>query len=302
MKRLNLDQIESWLAIVESGSFREAGRRLSRSQTTVSQHVQRLEAHIGGRLLRRGKRGCALTPLGKRLAPIARALMAGETQAAQLASRSAPRLGACSNIGIYLLPHLLVTYCEHQPRPSIRIGTNPEIVEALEAGMLDMALLEWWVSRPNVGAVPWKREPMVAIYPPAHPWRERSSIALPDLCRETLIGGEPGTGTGRLLREMMSAGAALPQPAMELGSTEAVKRAVAAGLGVSIVLEMATALEVSQGTLRTIRFEPEISKTLWIARSTNMDPDSPLFVHLANAWKSTRVSNETSSARGQCAL
>ena len=290
MKRLNLDQIDSWLAVVESGSFREAAKHLSRSQTTVSQHVQRLEACIGGRLIERGQRGCVPTMLGKRLAPIARSLVSGEKQASALFSLSSPRLGACSNIGVYLLPQLLASYCARQPRPPLRIGTNPEIAEALEAGLLDIGLLEWWVPRQNLTAIPWRRETMVAICPPGHPWSGRSHLTLPDLCSKELVGGEPGTGTGRLLRDMLSSGIPLPSPIMEMGSTEAVKRAVAAGLGVSVVLELSSLSEIQQGRLLAFRLEPEVYKTLWLVRSTNVDPDTPLFSHLVSAGETHAAS------------
>jgi DNA-binding transcriptional LysR family regulator len=280
MKRINLDQIDSWLAVLDSGSFHEAGKRLSRSQATVSQHIQRLEAHMGGKLVTRGHNGCTPTPLGKRLAPIARSLIAGESQAVKLGTQSSPRLGACSNIGIYLLPQLLSTYPVRETKPAIRIGTNPEIVEALEAGMLEVGLLEWWTPRPSLTGIQWRREPMVAICPPGHHWAGRSKLTIRDLCREPLIGGEPRTGTGRLLRDMLSDGSSLPAPIMELGSTEAVKRAVAAGLGVSIVLESSSMLEGKHGTLLSFHFEPEIYKDLWLVRSANFDPGAPLYSHL----------------------
>lgn len=282
MKRINLDQIDSWLAVLDCGSFHGAGERLARSQATVSQHVQRLEAHMGGKLLTRGHNRCTPTPLGKKFAPIARSLVACERRAMELRKKSSPRLGACSNIGIYLLPQLLATYSGSEAKPSIRIGTNPEIVEALEEGMLDVGLLESWAPRPNLTAMQWRREPMVAICPPGHHWAGRSKVTLRDLCREPLIGGEPGTGTGSLVREMLSKGNTLPDPIMELGSTEAVKKAVAAGLGVSIVIEKSSTLEVRHGTLLSFHFEPDICKTLWVVRSANFDADTVLFSHLIN--------------------
>lgn len=286
MKRINLDQIDSWLAVLDCGSFHEAGRRLSRSQATVSQHIQRLEEHLGGKLLTRGHSRCMPTPFGRRFAPIARSLVAGESRAMELRTQSAPRLGACSNIGTYLLPQVLAQYSGCEAQPSIRIGTNPEIAEALQDGCLDIGLLEWWSPRTDFVAMQWRCEPMIAICPPGHRWATRSKVTLRDLFSEPLIGGEPGTGTGRLLREMLSKGASLPAPVMELGSTEAVKRAVAAGLGVSIVLESSSKLEVKHRSLLAFHLEPEVSKALWLVRNAHFDPNTPLFSHLAGLQES----------------
>lgn len=278
-RRLNLEQVESWLTLVENGSFRATAKQLSLSQPTVTQHIQRLEAQIGGRLIERSTRGCVPTALGRRLAPIARSLLNADTQASQMLSPP-PRLGACSNIGVYLLPQLLASFCARHPRPALRIGTNPEILEAIATEQVDIGLLEWWVPRPGMIAIPWRQEPMVVIAPPGHAWAARPAVTFSDLRDTQMIGGEPGTGTGRLLREMLSNGVALPAPSMELGSTEAVKRSVAAGLGISVVLASSCASEIREGRLLACRLEPEVYKTLWLARRADVDSDEPLFSHL----------------------
>lgn len=278
-RRLNLEQVESWLALVESGSFRAAAKQLSLSQPTVTQHIQRLEAHIGGRLIERSTRGCVPTALGRRLAPIARSLLESDRQASQMLSPPA-RLGACSNIGVYLLPQLLASFCAEHPAPALRIGTNPEILEAIATEQVDIGLLEWWVPRPGMIAIPWRREPMVVIAPPGHAWAARDAVTFSDLRDTQMIGGEPGTGTGRLLREMLCNGVALPAPSMELGSTEAVKRSVAAGLGISVVLASSCASEIREGRLVACRLEPDAYKTLWLVRRAGVDSDAPLFSHL----------------------
>jgi DNA-binding transcriptional LysR family regulator len=283
MKRLSLEQLDSWLAVVENGSFRSAARSLSRSQATVSQHVQRLEAYIGGKLIQRGQRNCGPTTLGKRLAPIARSLIHGEKQISELHSLCSPRLGACSNIGVYLLPQLLASFCARHPRPPLQIGTNFEIADALLAGLLDMALLESWEARPGLLAQPWRREAMIGIAPPGHPWAGRPRVTLADFRNETLIGGECGTGTGRLLRDAIADGASLPAPAMKLGSTEAVKRAVAAGLGVSIVLEMSSVVEMRERRLLVFPLEPRMYKSLWLVRRAELDTSDALFNYLASS-------------------
>jgi DNA-binding transcriptional LysR family regulator len=75
------------------------------------------------------------------------------------------------------------------------------------------------------------------------------------LLREPMIGGEPGTGTARLLQQTFGVDASSLKIGLELGSTEAVKQAVRAGLGISITLESAVRDEVRAGTLRAVRVE-----------------------------------------------
>jgi DNA-binding transcriptional LysR family regulator len=95
---------------------------------------------------------------------------------------------------------------------------------------------------------------MVGIVPPQHRFAGRKSLPLAEFLSGPLIGGEPGTGTGRLLAEALGARAATPAVVLQMGLTEGVKRAVAAGLGVSIVLACAVRDEVAAGTLVPVAF------------------------------------------------
>jgi DNA-binding transcriptional LysR family regulator len=107
-KPLNLVHLRSFLAVVDSGSFIEAARRLALAQSTVSQHIQRLEDCIGAPLIVRGRQGCRPTPQARRFMPHARSLLRMQDRAVQAIDDCRPRLGACSNIGIYLLPVICV--------------------------------------------------------------------------------------------------------------------------------------------------------------------------------------------------
>jgi DNA-binding transcriptional LysR family regulator len=117
--------------------------------------------------------------------------------------------------------------------------------------------MEWWDDRPGFNAGVWRREKLVVIVPPEHPWAARKSVDKAMLLREPMIGGEPGTGTARLLHQTFGANASFLKVGLQLGSTEAVKQAVRAGLGISITLESAVRDEVRAGTLRAL----DIAKT-----------------------------------------
>lgn len=238
---VSLDCLESFVAVAELGAVTAAAKWLGCSQPTVSQHLTRLEAQLRQPLLARRPSGLTLTPEGHRLLPLARSLLSLDQQLLAPEEQVSLRLGVCSNVGTYLLPELLTELRRRgQTLPRVAIAGNPEIARRLLAREIDVALMEWWTERPGLTTRVWREEPVVAIVPPDHPLARRKTISLAALRGEDLLGGEAGTGTGRLLRTALSADQSL-EVRMTLGSTEAVKRAVAAGLGISLVLQLSVA-------------------------------------------------------------
>ena len=102
----------------------------------------------------------------------------------------------------------------------------------------------------------WQYEELVVIVSPRHPWAARASISRAELAGSRLLAGERGTGTGALLREFLAGLAYQPEIEAELGSTEAVKQAVAHDQGISLVLAATVADEVQSGQLRAITLAP----------------------------------------------
>lgn len=253
---IDLEQVRTFVAIVDAGSFLAAAGRLGIAQPTVSQHVRKLEQTMGHRLLERGRSQAMTTSEGARLLPFARALLRLAARAEAAMAGEDFTIGASSNIGIYLLQPIVRAFRERQPQSGsidIRIGSNPETVRWLEDAEIDIALTEWWDDRPGFDAQIWREEPLVVIAPPDHPWARRRWIDKVMLTEELLIGGEPGTGTARLLQERLGLDAGALKAGLQLGSTEAVKQAVRAGLGVSVALGSAVRDEVAAGTLAAVR-------------------------------------------------
>jgi DNA-binding transcriptional LysR family regulator len=291
-KRLNLDHLQTLLALIECDSFSEAGDRVGLTQSTVSQHLSHLEERLGTALIVRGQRGCKPTAAALRLMPFARSLLRIEGRLVDAAKGPALHLGACSNIGIYLLPPLLREF-EHQggPAPSLSIGSNPEIVNHLESAAIDAALLEWWDERDGFRWQPWCTEPLVVIVAPGHPLGEVPTISRAELAEMTLIGGEDGTGTGRLLRSYFG-DERMPNVSMRLGSTEAVKRAVEAGLGASLVLACAVREEVRAGRLCAIPMRDEpLQKSLRLVWRNDLAADHPLLGYLVAKATASQPAN-----------
>lgn len=254
-----------FLAIVDTGSFHGAAERLGMAQSTVSHGLKKLETALGGPLVTRRREGCALTRRGETFFPYARALVAISERALDRLRAERVRIGASSNVGIYVLqPHLRRLRDAGLGEPDLVIGPNPDVADMLDRREIDLGLMEWWDRRAGFVAEPWRTDRLVVIVAADHLWAGRDGIGIEDLFDVPLLGGERGTGTGTLLRDVLGPAAARLAARRQLGSTEAVKRAVAAGLGISLVLESAVAEEVAAGRLAALPVKgAALEKTLW---------------------------------------
>lgn len=268
---LDLECVASFLAVVSHNGFRGAARRTGLSQPTVSQHVKRLEQSLNASLIERKNDGCTLTAQGRTFLPFAERLIQMNDRAQALFLKNSIAVGASSNAGIYLLQPYLKSYKEATSYDmQVVIGTNSEIADKLERFEIDVAIMEWWDNRPGYVAQLWRHEELVLIVPNDHRWAELPSIPRDWLHGECLLGGEAGTGTGRVLQQYFGDSARTIGVSMQLGSTEAVKRAVQAGLGISMVMASAVEQERCDGRLKVINLdeEPPKKEILIIRRHT----------------------------------
>lgn len=263
---LNLQWLASLLAVLEQGSFQAAAALLQLSQPTVTQHVQKLEEDLKVKLVIRSRTGCQPTREARALLPHARSLLRLSSRAVAALHREQCRIGASSNIGTYLLQPYVHDFLKGRDPACLEllIDRNPAIASKLMDGEIDIGVMEWWDERPGFFARRWRTERLVLIVPPDHPWGDKPFATSAELAGVDLLGGESGTGTGRLIDAYLDKSALRPRVTRQLGSTEAVKQAVRAGLGVSLVLESAVQQEVRAGTLRAIPFSGPLEKDLYV--------------------------------------
>jgi phosphonate dehydrogenase len=276
---VNTAQVAAYLAVIDTGGFRSAAARLGVTQGAVSQQVRRLEAELGASLIQRGPAGCRPAPGTEAFARYARTLADVADRAARLFRDPELVVGAASNIGTYLLQPLIKTISDrHSGRYRIRqyLGSNSDVLDRLVLGAADIAITEWWDHRPGFEATRWRDEDLVVIAGPGHRWWHRRSVTVADLAGETILGGEPASGTATLLRTVLGDAATSLPAAVNLGSTAAVKEAVHAGLGVSLVLAASVQPDVASGRLRALPLDgPALRKSLWIARPAALTPGDP---------------------------
>jgi DNA-binding transcriptional LysR family regulator len=274
---LNLTQVRAFLAVIETGGFQEAARELGCAQPTVTQLVRKLESDLATQLIVRNRGGAVTTPSGSRFLPHANRLLRAEERAiASVGSRSLA-IGASGNIGTYLLPSLLKQFNDiSDAKAELVIAPNPEIADRIEAGDVDIAVMEWWDDRKGFTSELWRRERLVVIVAPDHAWALKKAIPREWLLEVTMIGGEAGSGTGRLLQGVFGEDSARIRVSMNLGSTAAVKEAVKAGLGISLVFLTSVRDEIRAGTLCALDLDgDQIEKELLVVMPESVPSSAP---------------------------
>lgn len=262
---INLHFLRVFTTVADSRSFSRAAEQLFISQPAVSSAVRELEQQVGLALIDRSARPVALTEAGAVLLEHARQIFADERAAEraldQMRDLSAGSLavGASSTIGIYLLPPAIARF--HRRHPRIRlfldIGNTHQVLEHLRSASLDVAFVEGPVEGDDLEVVPWRLDELVVIAPPDHALADGAPVTLERLLDEPFVLREPGSGTREVIELALRArGAALTVP-LELGSTEAIKRAVIAGMGLAIVSVATVSTELAAGLLRLVRV-PEL--------------------------------------------
>jgi DNA-binding transcriptional LysR family regulator len=233
---LDLDLLRSFVSVVDSGGFTRAGERVHRTQSTVSQQIRRLEDEVGQPLLNRSGRDVTPTEAGERLLSYARRLLALAEEArdvmARPADEGAVRLGIPEDFAAYRLTMLLATFARARPtlRLDVRADQSAYLRRDLERGELDLALLKRDAGERG-GIASWP-ERTHWVTSKTHPV-DASSGSVP------LIGFPAGClYRARAIHAIESAGRAWHM-AYTSSNLAGIQAAVAAGLGLSILSEIA---------------------------------------------------------------
>lgn len=277
---LNLDHLRSFAEVIDSGSFSAAAERLGLTQPAVSLQIRQLERRLGVRLIERVARRATPTPAGTELLEHARRIEAAVEDA--MHAMAGHHQGISGRVGmgtgatacIHLLPPLLGEL--HRAFPALEVqvstGNTAQFVKAVEDNRLDLALVTLPVSSRNLQVTPVLEDEFVAIFAET----DASSVAAaptPEaLAERPMVVFEAHTNTRQLIDDWFLQAGLRPKPTMELGSIEAIKEMVAAGLGFGIVPAMAVAARRHRRGLRVLPLQPALSRTLAIV----MRQDKPL--------------------------
>jgi DNA-binding transcriptional LysR family regulator len=279
MRGVNLDQLLTFAMVVEHGGFTEAAARLGLTQPAVSMQIRNLEERFGVRLIERvGKRalptaaGRDLLPFVHRLRDEADAAVAHMTRH-RAGDFGRVRIGTGATACIYRLPSVLTALRADHPGLEIIVvtGNTSEILDAVEAGTLDLALVTLPAARPSLFIEPVCVETLVVVDPRRGEVEdgtvdeEGRAVHPAEAAAATLILYERGGTMRAVIDAWFVAGGCQPRPAMELGNVEAIKNLVAAGLGRSILPLVTVAGDLDRDRFRARPLIPPLTRSLGLA-------------------------------------
>ncbi len=274
---MNLKQLEVFLAVAESGSFSRGAEATFITQSTVSQHISALESECGVKLLDRTGKGAMLTEAGKLLLHHARVLLndARETKLAMDRFKGLEqanlRIGGSTIPGDYMIPAALPLLLRRFPGLSITLlqGDSHDILAKLAKDDIELGIVGSNFDEHNFDFTLLGKDELRLIASWNHRWCGKKTITLAELSEEPYITREPGSGTGKTINDALEKIGLNPgklRIAACLGSNEAVKHAVNAGLGVSFVSAVSVRRELERNELIDVRISGlRISRHFYLA-------------------------------------
>ncbi|MGO4763870.1 LysR family transcriptional regulator [Cupriavidus sp. 2KB_3] len=259
--RLTLRQLQVFVAVAQHGSTTAAAESLAMSQSAVSASLAELERALNGPLFDRVARRLSINETGRQFFPRALSLLDQAHELERFASEGGVqlRIAASNTIGSYILPALLAGFRNAQTGPcelDMRIGNTQDVLHALLKFEADIGLIEGTCHERDLRSMHWCDDEMVVIVGPAHPLAMAADQ--PELLHDMLrdadwIVREPGSGTREIIESRLVPALGTLRFALELGNTEAIKRAVMSGFGVSCLSLHVVGDEIARGALVPLR-------------------------------------------------
>lgn len=262
--RYSLRQLDVFLAVAHYQNVTRAAESLSMSQSAASGALKELEQQFDMQLFDRMGKRLQLNELGKLIRPKAEALLEQARALEEAMSRHNQmghlKLGATLTIGNYLAVDLIAAFKEaHQQdfneetNISLQVANTEQISRKLLDYEIDIALIEGEINHPQLEIQHWRDDELVVFCSPKHPWAKRKTLNDKDLIKGEWIVRETGSGTRQSFDRAMAGLLNDMNIAMELQHTEAIKRAVATGMGVSCLSRITIEDNVKQGILAPLK-------------------------------------------------
>jgi DNA-binding transcriptional LysR family regulator len=244
---LNFTQLAAFKAVAEAGSVGGGADALMVSQPAVSKQVKLLEGSLGVTLFERHARGARPTDAGELLFDYARRIFALADEAEQAMDdlqglrRGKLAIGASPTVGVYFLPQILVRFRRKFPAIALTLEIENAVVlqRRLADGALDFGLSEVPPVLDELQSDVFMHDRLIAVAWPKHPLARRRGLTLRRLCDEPFVVRETGSSTKSLVERALANRGLRVNAALSVSSTEAVKRAVSAGMGVAIISSLA---------------------------------------------------------------
>ena len=288
---MNLKSLKVFCDIVSRRSFSKAAADNGLSQSSASQVVGQLEAHLGVRLIDRSTRPPAATREGQIFYEGCRKILTAyealEDQVRTLHDEVAGRVrvAAIYSVGLHHMSRYVQEFMSRHPKANVRLEyLHPDrVLESVEQGQADIGIVSYPRSTRTLEAEPWREEPMVLVCAPGNPFAGRVQVALGELHGQRMVAFDSDLVIRHELDRALAAASAEPAIVMEFDNIETIKRAVEIDAGVALLPEPTVGRELAAGTLAAVRLAgDELIRPLGIihARGKPLPPTAERFVEL----------------------
>jgi DNA-binding transcriptional LysR family regulator len=253
---MEIQQIETFLAVASYGGFHRAAEALRVSQPAVSARINALEHSLSTRLFERGPGGFSLTHSGKALRPHAEQLLRQVALARQAVHELQPSFGgalpiaASLSICTYLLPEVLKNYqIKHADVVvSVRSGNSAQVLKMVLDGEVEFGIARS-LHHPEVETISLRDDPLVLVGHPGHPTMKRRKLRLEQVESVPIISYDRGSSDWTLMNGLFRRAGLLPNVVLEVETIEACKRMVLRKLGLAFLPQIAVVEELRRKKL-----------------------------------------------------
>ncbi|MGN7414390.1 selenium metabolism-associated LysR family transcriptional regulator [Paenibacillus sp. SAF-068] len=260
---MNFHQLHIFYTVAEKGSFSAAAQALHMTQPAVTMQIQSLEDYFGTKLLHRSTKKIELSEAGRTLLPHAKRSVELVRQTDEAMSaftqmlQGRLQLGASLTIGEYVLPRMLGPFALQYPDISIvmKVMNTTQIMDDILKHQLNFGLIEAPVHHPDMIVEPVMQDELKLIVPAGHDLVKRSKVNIEDVMNYPFVLREKGSGTRQVMEDQLQKKKIDPQDmnvVMELGSTGAVKSAVEAGVGITMLSPSSVQHELALGLVHIV--------------------------------------------------
>lgn len=264
-------RLQVFYTVARHLSFTKAAEALHMTQPAVTFQVRQLEEYFNTRLFDRTHNRISLTDAGKRVFGFADKIFELYTEMENAVRELTGEIsglmviGASTTIAEYMLPALLGNFKSKYPDVNVRlkVSNTDGIVHMVENNVIDLGIVEAPVNNKNLMVEVCRMDQLVAVVPPHHPFASMESVPVKSVIECPYICREEGSGTREVILEHMienGMSASDLNISLELGSPEAIKGAVEAGMGVSIISRATISKELQLGTLVALNLEPPLER------------------------------------------
>ena len=260
---MQIESLKVYCDLAETESFTKAAQINGVTQSAVSQQISSLERTFKSLLIERSKKRFRLTREGQMLYDFSKQIIQtyeslhSKLQELKDIISGTIRVATIYSIGLHDLPPYIKKFLKNYPTVNVHVEYRRanQVYEDVLSNVVDMGLVAYPTKDAKLEIVPLRKDPLVLICHPQHPFAKQKSIRLKALAGQKFIGFEPDIPTRKALDKIMKEHGVDPKLAMEFDNIETVKRAVEIEAGISIVPYGTVLQEVAKQTLAAVQIE-----------------------------------------------